>query len=133
MPKKNKIVLLLSDNDPVMVRVYKNKVEKQLGWETIQTNTPEELIKAVEKEVPDLIVTDLILKNGSAHDALESLKNHADKKIAKIPIIILTDLRQKEDIDYALKLGAQEYLIKTEKTLNEVINELQKIHQQLPN
>lgn len=132
MPKKNKIVLLLSDNDPVMVRVYKNKVEKQLGWETIQTNTPEELVKAVEKELPDLIVTDLILKNGSAHDALEELKNHKQKNIAEIPIVILTDLRQKEDIDYALELGAHEYLIKTEKTLNEVIEQLQKIHRALP-
>lgn len=119
-----KVLILLSDTDPFLLNVYKHKFAKQAGWETVITNTPEELLKTVKKEQPDLIVTDVILKNGSAHEVIEEIKNPKNKKLSSIPIIILTDLKQDEDVKKFKELGANEYLIKSETSFNDVIKKV---------
>ncbi len=122
--KKRKVLLSLSDRDPFLLKVYEHKFKKIDGWDVILSYTAEELYKTVLREKPDLIVTDIILKQGHAYEALEKIKKHKSKAIKSIPIIILTDLAQDEDRSKAEELGASVYLVKSETSFDEVVEEV---------
>jgi len=107
-----------------LLSVYKHKFEKIAGWESLEVDTPEKLYSEVLKNAPDLILTDIMLKNGSAYEVIELIKKSENKKIASTPIIILTDLSQAEDRREAKKLGASEYLVKTETSFNQVVEKV---------
>lgn len=125
--ENKQVVLLLSDNDRFLLKVYEHKFRNFHGWDILSTSTPTELVEVVYKEKPDLIVTDIILKNGSAYDAIEEIKASKDKKIRSIPIIILTDLKQEEDRIKAKELGATEFLVKSETSFDEVVKKVKDI------
>lgn len=78
----------------------------------------------IEKK-PDLVILDIILPCMNGFDYLEiKQKNHA---IASVPVIILSNLGQKEDIERGIKLGAKDYIIKAHFTPNDL---LEKVRQQ---
>ena len=125
--KKNKVVILLSEKDVFLVKIYKYKFNKEAGWETMVADDPKSLLELVLKEKPSLVLTDIILKNGTAYDVIEKITHNKDKKIASIPIVILTDLAQNQDVQNMKKLGVTEYLVKSETTFDEVISEVKQL------
>ncbi|MEK7538676.1 MAG: response regulator [Patescibacteria group bacterium] len=72
---------------------------------------------------PDIILLDLILPGVSGFDILARVK--ADQATADIPVIILSNLGQKEDVDRAKSLGAQDFMVKANFTLDEIV---EKVH-----
>lgn len=74
---------------------------------------------------PDLILLDLILPKLHGFDVLKKLKEDSETK--NIPIIILTNLGQMEDVEKALELGATTYLVKTQYALKDLINKVKEI------
>lgn len=120
------VVLLLSDSDPFLLKVYQYKFSKIEGWNTRIALSSEELKDIVLQEKPSLIVTDIILKTGNAYATIEEIKANPDPRISSIPIIILTDLGQKVDIDRAKKLGTTEYLIKSQTSFNDLLDTVKK-------
>ena len=85
----------------------------------------EEGIKKVLAEKPDLVLLDLILPNEDGFEVLSKIK--ADPKVSQIPIIILSNLSQKEDIDKGMKLGAADYIIKAQFTPEEIVEKVKNI------
>jgi len=73
-------------------------------------------------EKPDLILLDLILPELNGLEVLKNLK--ANENTRNIPVIILTNLGDLENIEKALELGATTYLVKADHTLEEVINKV---------
>ena len=84
----------------------------------------EEGIKKTGEEMPDLILLDLILPGINGFDVLKKIKE--DSKTSEIPVIVLSNLGQKEDVDRALSLGAKDYLIKANFTLEEIFDKIKK-------
>lgn len=78
---------------------------------------------ALSKE-PDLILLDLILPGINGFEVLKVLKK--DEAAKKIPVILLTNLSQKEDIEQGLALGADDYLIKTNFMPSEIVEKVRK-------
>jgi len=74
--------------------------------------------KAIESK-PDLILLDLLLPDIDGFEVLATVK--ANPTISSVPIIILSNLSSKEDIEKGLKLGASDFLIKSQFDLDEVI------------
>lgn len=126
MPEKQ-VVILLSDADPVLSRVYKNKFSKTEGWNVHITNDHIEALHIVEKEKPKVVITDIILGSGDGYALLVGIRNSPDRHVAKTPVIILTQLAQKEDKEKAKTLGATKYFIKSEISLSDVIQEIKKL------
>lgn len=73
---------------------------------------------------PGIILLDLILPGEDGFSILEKLKK--DNNLADIPVIILSNLGQQEDIDRALALGAMDFMVKANFTLDEIIGKVTK-------
>jgi DNA-binding response OmpR family regulator len=82
----------------------------------------EEALEILKTEVPDVIVLDLILPGMHGFEVLKAIR--ADTRLAAVPVIILSNLGQKEDADRALQLGATKHLIKAEHDLDDIISEI---------
>lgn len=97
----------------------------QEGYEMISALDGEIGLKLAREKKPNLILLDLILPKLNGFDVLKKLKE--DKETKDIPIIILTNLEEIDDIDKALELGATTYLVKAQYSLEEVVERIKKV------
>src|SRR4030042_1150998 len=118
MPKCKPKILIIEE-DRFLRKIYKNKFTRA-GFEFREAISGDEGLNKVYSEKPDLVLLDLMLPKKSGFDVLVELKR--DKSTKKIPVIILSNLAQEEDIKRVLSLGARDYLIKTEVSLSDVID-----------
>ena len=105
-------------------KLYRDKLTRA-GFEFIEATNGIEGINKVTTEKPNLIILDLLLPLKNGFDVLSKIKSNPQTKA--IPVIILSNLGQEIDIKEAIALGAQEYLIKTEVRLSEVVNRIKRI------
>ena len=82
-------------------------------------------VDRAKNELPSLILLDLILAGKDGFQVLKELKK--DGATSSIPVIILSNVGQKEDIEKGLALGAEDYLIKAEFTTAEIVEKIQKV------
>ena len=127
MEQNNKKRIMVVEDDVFVMDIYQMKLS-QSGFDVISASNGLEAIKKLEKEedMPDLILLDIIMPY---MDGLEVLKKVSEnEKWKNIPVILLTNLSQKEEIEEGMKLGARDYLIKSHFTPSEV---LEKVNNQL--
>ena len=94
------------------------------GYEVISALDGETGLRLAKTEKPDLILLDIVLPKIGGFEVLKKLKE--DPETEEIPVIILTNLEEIEDVEKALRLGATTYLVKTEYSLEEVIEKIKK-------
>ena len=94
------------------------------GYQVISALDGEIGLRLAESEKPDLILLDLMLPKIYGLDVLRQLK--ASQETKDIPVIILTNLDQTENIKNALELGATTYLIKSNYSLEDVVEKIKK-------
>jgi DNA-binding response OmpR family regulator len=92
------------------------------NFETASAFNGEEGIEMIRKENPDLILLDIVLPKKNGFEVLEEIKK--DKKISKIPVILLTNLESAEDINRAFEFGVTQYLIKSSYALEEITKKI---------
>ncbi|MCD6429505.1 response regulator [bacterium] len=97
---------------------------RQEGFEIISALDGETGLNLAKAEIPDLILLDLILPRMHGLKVLEALK--ADEKTKDIPVIVLTNVEEVEEVEKALELGAKNYLVKSSYQLEEVIEKIKK-------
>ena len=95
------------------------------GYKTFSAMDGEIGIALAHKELPDLILLDLIIPKKDGFAVLGELKNDAATK--DIPVIVLTNLEGSADVERALMLGATTYLVKTNYKLEEVVEKIKNI------
>lgn len=115
--------ILIIEDDKFLRRVISQKLTKE-GYEISEALDGEKGVKKIEEEGADLVLLDLILPGMDGFEVLARIKK--DPKNSKIPVIILSNLGQKEDIDKGLKMGAVDYLIKAHFTPGEIIDRIEK-------
>lgn len=116
--------ILFIEDDFNLVRALKEFIEKE-GFKFISAFDGAEGLELIKKESPDLILLDLILPKKSGLDVLKEIKS--DEKLAKIPVMILTNLGDSKNIEKALSLGADIYLVKAEYSLEEVAKKVKEL------
>jgi len=82
-------------------------------------------LEAIKKKKPHIILLDLVMPGMDGFKFLEHIKDNPDT--ASIPVIVLSNLGQKSDIDKAMRMGADAFLIKANFTMNDVASEVKKI------
>lgn len=108
--------VLFIEDDTSILNVYQEAL-KQKEIIIIGAATGKEGLARVDQEKPDLIVLDIMLPGGiNGFDVLEQLK--ANSLTANIPVIVLTNLDSEENV--ALKIGAIDYKVKANTTLEEI-------------
>ena len=115
-----KYVLVVED-DPFYSKIYKTKLAKEKIESQLVSNGNEAL-KAVATLRPGLILLDLIMPGKDGFETLTELK--ADPAVRDIPVIVLSNLSQEEDIERIKELGAIEYLVKANVPIQEVIDKV---------
>ena len=116
--------ILIVEDDKFLRDLISQKLLKE-GFEIVQAVDGEDGVKKIKDEHPDLILLDLILPGIDGFEVLSQMKS--DQNSASIPVIILSNLGQKEDIDKGLKMGAADYLIKAHFTPGEIIDRIEKV------
>ena len=117
----DKKTILLVEDDSFVADIYQTKIVKE-GFEVVLAENGLEAIKKLESVIPDLILLDIVMPYMDGIEVLKKIK--ADNKWKTIPIILLTNLSEKEKIEEALGLGANDYLIKSHFTPSEVISKV---------
>jgi len=115
--------LLIIEDDNFLAGLYTTKFELE-GYEVIACDDGEKGLKTAKEKMPDVILLDILLPSKDGFEVLKELKREAGTK--KIPVILLTNLSQKNDIQKGLDLGAVDYLIKSEFMPSEVIIKVNK-------
>src|SRR3990167_9045667 len=108
--------ILLVEDEEILIKVLQEKFEQGRFSVTLAMDG-ESATRLAKSAHPDLIVLDLILPKKSGFDVLKELK--ADPQLQKIPVIVLSNLGQDEEIKQALAAGAVDYLVKTQHPINE--------------
>lgn len=120
---KNSIILIIED-DKFLRELIVQKLATE-GFNVHSAVDGEECFKILEKIKPHLILLDLILPGMDGFEILARLKK--DPKTSLAPVIVLSNLGQKEDIDKAVSLGAVDYMIKANFTPGEIVEKVKKI------
>jgi DNA-binding response OmpR family regulator len=120
MPKK----ILVIEDDKFLRKLLLDRLAEE-GYFVDGAIDGEEGLKKAKGEKFDLILLDLILPGIDGFEVLSSLKS--DKSFEKIPVLILSNLGQKEEIEKGLKLGAIDYIIKAHFTLEEIVEKIKKV------
>jgi DNA-binding response OmpR family regulator len=116
---KEKVLIIEDDRFLRELMVRKLKME---NFEIIEAEDGAEGLKKIKEEKPDLVLLDLILPEMDGFEVLEQKRK--DEEIKNIPVIILSNLGQKEEIDRGLQLGAKDYLIKAQFSPSEIIEKV---------
>jgi DNA-binding response OmpR family regulator len=116
-----KKTILLVEDDSFVSDIYQMKIESE-GFDIIVAENGLEAIKRLEKKIPDLILLDIVMPYMDGIETLKKIKK--EEKWKKIPIILLTNLSEKEKIQEALGMGADDYLIKSHFTPSEVMSKV---------
>lgn len=122
MANGKKTVLLVED-DTFLLSMYTTKFELE-NFKVLAAEDGEKGLKMALKENPDIILLDIMLPKIDGLEVLKKLK--ADSKTKNIPVILLTNLSQKNEIEQALSLGADDYLIKAHFMPSEVVEKIKK-------
>ena len=125
MKKENKnYTIMIIEDDIFVMDIYQTKLSQE-GFQLISAINGVEAIKKLATETPDLILLDIVMPYMGGLEVLAEIKK--DERINKIPIIMLTNLSQKEEVDTAMGLGANDFLIKSHFTPSEVLEKIEKI------
>jgi DNA-binding response OmpR family regulator len=116
--------ILIIEDDKFLRELISRKLIKE-GYEIEEAIDGEEGIKKVPETMPDLILLDLILPGIDGFDVLTRIKE--DPKTSLIPVVILSNLGQKDEVEKGLKLGAVDFLIKAHFTPEEIVEKIKTV------
>ncbi len=121
MAKQKKKILIVED-DKFLIKAYEIKFRKE-GFDIMLAGDGLAGLESAKKK-PDLVILDLMLPKLNGFELLEHIKK--DEQLKKIPVVVLSNLGQKADMDKVMSLGAADYLVKTEYSLEEIIKKVKK-------
>jgi two-component system alkaline phosphatase synthesis response regulator PhoP len=117
MAEKSKI--LIAEDDRAIAKALNLKLSHE-GFETIVVSDGTSAIDILEKQKFSLVILDLMMPEVDGFEVLEKIKN---KKI-NVPVIVVSNLSQDEDISRAKELGAVCFFVKSETPIAEVVDKI---------
>ena len=116
--------ILIVEDDKFLRELIAKKILAE-GYDTAEAKDGEEGLKKIEAEKPDLVLLDLVLPGMTGFDILKSVQENP--LLSDIPIIVFSNLGQRDDVDKAINLGAKDFLIKAHFTPQEIIERIKSI------
>jgi len=113
--------ILLVEDDQALAKVYVSRLELE-GFEVKHVSNGEVALSTALEFKPDLIVLDAMMPQISGFDVLDILRN--TKETMNVRVIMLTALSQAKDKEMAEKLGADDYLVKSQVVIGDVVERI---------
>ncbi|MDD5566794.1 MAG: response regulator [Patescibacteria group bacterium] len=123
MPGQKKKFILIIEDEQTLARSLTDKLTRSGYRVESEIEGVRGLRKVVETK-PDLVILDIILPGLNGLKVLKSLKSKSCTK--DIPVILVSNVDDKESQDEGMKLGAANYLIKTNVSLAKIIQEIER-------
>ena len=116
--------ILIVEDDEFLRSLNAKRLETE-GFKIVVAVDGQSAIDLIPKEMPDLIFLDLLLPGVDGFEVLKRIK--ADAKTKDIPVVVFSNLGQKEDIEKAHNLGAIDFLVKANFTLDDVVVKIREV------
>lgn len=116
--------ILIVEDDTFLKGLSATKLGKD-GFEVLTAGNAEEAEKALTENVPDFVLLDLVLPGTDGFGILKKIRENP--KMANTPVIIFSNLAEDKDIAKAKELGANDFMIKSNFTLDELSDKIKQI------
>lgn len=113
--------ILIVDDDILFLRVCEVLFTKA-GYNVLTLRSGKDVLMTVQKELPDLIILDLIMPGQDGFLTLNNLKQNY--KTSSIPVAVLTNLDTETDMTRVMNSGAIKYFVKSKMTFREILQQL---------
>lgn len=121
--------ILIIDDEEILAQVLKDRFQSR-GWHVTVAGDGEKALDRVWHEVFDLVLLDLLLPEKSGLDVLRGIRDPgAPHRLHQIPVIVLSDLGDDEDIQQAMKIGATDCFVKTQHPIGEILDRADALYQ----
>lgn len=110
--------ILLVEDDPGIRTMYQKLFTKQ-GFQVTTAVNGQEAVKAVAKELPDIILCDIEMPVMNGVETVKKIKS--DQKTKDIPMVMLTNRQDDEFIKQAIEFGAESYIVKTQQDPHDTV------------
>ena len=121
MTEQKSNYILVVEDDYFLRNLLLHKIEQEkLPFDTAVNGS--EALEKIKAKIPAVIILDLVLPDTDGFEVLEKIKKQPDTK--DIPVIVVSNLWQKDEIERCLKLGANDYLIKANFTPKEIVDNI---------
>jgi len=110
MVAQTKSILVIVDNDDI--RGLLSLVLQKEGYEVLEAAGGSEALIKINESKPDLILLDVMMPGLSGLEVLATIRESREKKISQVPVIMITAKSTIDDIDAAIELGANSYIVK---------------------
>ena len=100
--------ILIAEDDPLILKTVATKLQKE-GFDIVQCEDGEKALNSIPTELPDLVLTDMMLPYASGLEIVTAVKNVEAKKI---PVIVFSTMGQEHIVEEAFNLGADDYVTK---------------------
>ena len=113
--------ILITEDEEFLIRALKDNLEAE-GCSVATAANGDEAMEAIRKKKPDLILLDLLMPKRDGFYVIEEVKKNPEWKL--IPIIVLSNLGGDAEIKRALQLGADDFFVKSQHPIDEVIEKV---------
>jgi DNA-binding response OmpR family regulator len=120
-PSKKLQRILLVEDDDALANVYISRLQAE-GFDVRRVKNGEDALATTLSYHPDLIILDVMMPKVSGFDVLDILRNTPET--ANVKVIMLTALSQPSDQERAKALGADDYLVKSQVVIADVIDRI---------
>ncbi len=129
MDGSNKKVLIVEDDN-----MLRGIIAEQIGQKylAVPAEDGEVGLQKVKKNQPDIIILDLLMPKIDGFQFLEELRNMSDPVLSKIPVIVVSNLKDGTSIGNAQKYGIEDYFTKTDISMGILLNRISRVFSQGP-
>ena len=113
--------ILIVEDEEFLLKALSDNFETE-GFTVDVARNGEEAISQIKKRKPDLVLLDLLLPKVGGFDVLKAMKDNTEWNL--IPVIVLSNLGGDEQIKKAFELGADDYFVKSQHPIEEVIEKV---------
>lgn len=116
--------ILIVEDETILIEMYRDKFV-QAGFEVVLAYSAEEAFKILQKEIPDLILLDILLPRENGVSFLARIKKNP--KLSSIQVMAFSNYDDPETKKQAFKLGVKDYLIKTNYIPSEIVAKIKQL------
>ena len=122
----SKKIILIGEDEKDISQMYKIIFEKN-GFQTIIAENGEEVIKKIKESLPDALLLDINMPVKDGFEVLQTITTDQSLSgMRNVPIIMLTNYNNVQDVEYCVKMGAKDYIVKSEWTPETVFQKVKK-------